>query len=76
MREALGLWRGPAFADLSDVDRRQEEARRLEELRLVAVMERIDADLALGGSGELVSERESLIASDPPVITRVICTTS
>jgi transcriptional activator len=76
LREALGLWRGPAFADLCDVDRRKEEARRLEELRLVAVMERIDADLALGGSGELVSERESLIASDPPVITRVICMTS
>ena len=40
LREALGLWRGPAFADLAGVDCLQGEIRRLEELRLVAVMER------------------------------------
>jgi predicted ATPase/DNA-binding SARP family transcriptional activator len=65
LREALGLWRGPAFADLAGVDCLQEEIRRLEELRLVAVVERIDAELALGGGADLVSELESLVASEP-----------
>jgi len=63
--EALGLWRGPAFADLAGMDCLQGEIRRLEELRLIAVMERVDADLALGAGGELVSELESLVASEP-----------
>jgi predicted ATPase/DNA-binding SARP family transcriptional activator len=65
LREALGLWRGPALADLAGVDCLQGEIRRLEELRLQAVMERIDADLALGAGAELVSELESLVASEP-----------
>ena len=63
--EALGSWRGPALADLAGVDCLQGEIRRLEELRLVAVMERVDADLALGAGGELVSELESLVGSEP-----------
>ncbi|MBV9948233.1 MAG: AAA family ATPase, partial [Myxococcales bacterium] len=65
LREALGLWRGPALADLAGVDCLQGEIRRLEELRLLAVMERVDADLALGAEAELVSELESLVASEP-----------
>ncbi len=65
LREALGLWRGPALADLAGVDCLQGEIRRLDELRLVAVMERVDADLALGGGPELVSELESLVAAEP-----------
>jgi len=65
LEEALGLWRGPALADLAGVDCLQGEIRRLEELRLQAVMERVDADLALGAGAELVSELESLVASDP-----------
>jgi DNA-binding SARP family transcriptional activator len=52
LREALGLWRGPALADLSGVDGVQSEIRCLEELRLLAEMERIDAELALGRGGE------------------------
>ena len=65
LRDALGLWRGPALADLAGVDCLQGEIRRLDELRLAAVMERVDADLALGGGAELVSELESLVASEP-----------
>jgi DNA-binding SARP family transcriptional activator len=37
-----------------------------EELRLVAVMDRVDADLALGAGGAMVPELESLVASEPP----------
>ena len=59
------MWRGAPLADLVGVELLQAEIRRLEELRLVAVMERNDADLALGAADELISELEELIAADP-----------
>src|SRR6266571_465781 len=65
LREALALWRGPALADLSLLEFAQPEIRRLEELRLAALMERIDADLALGRDVELVAELEALGAANP-----------
>jgi WD40 repeat protein/DNA-binding SARP family transcriptional activator len=64
-REALGLWRGPPLADLSHVAAVQLEIRRLAELRLTAVIERIDAELALGRGAELVPELEALVAEQP-----------
>jgi len=67
LREALSLWRGVPLADLALVEALQVEIRRLEELRLLAVMERVDADLALGSGVELVAELEPLIASNPLV---------
>jgi predicted ATPase/DNA-binding SARP family transcriptional activator len=65
LRQALGLWRGSPLADLAGLEPFQSEIRRLEELRLLAVMERIDADLALGAGDELVAELEPLIAVNP-----------
>ena len=65
LREALALWRGPPLADLALLEFVQPEIRRLEELRLLAVMERIDADLALGADSELIAELEGLVASNP-----------
>ena len=50
LREALGLWRGPALADFLYEPFAQTEIARLEELRTVALEERVDADLALGAS--------------------------
>ena len=61
LREALGLWHGPALADLSYEPIAQTEIRRLEELRQAALEERIDVDLALGRHVELVPELESLV---------------
>jgi DNA-binding SARP family transcriptional activator len=58
LREALALWRGPPLADLVVLEFAQPEIRRLEELRLLALMERIDADLALGADAELIPELE------------------
>jgi len=63
--EALALWRGPPLAGLGGVDELQAEARRLEELHLLAEMERIDAELALGAAAEVVVELERLIAAAP-----------
>ncbi len=65
LREALGLWRGPPLADLALLDFVQPEVRRLEELHRLALMERIDADLALGHHAELIPEVERLVVSDP-----------
>jgi DNA-binding SARP family transcriptional activator/ABC-type branched-subunit amino acid transport system substrate-binding protein len=65
LRRALGLWRGPALADLAYESFAQEEIARLEELRLTALEERIEADLALGRHAALVGELEALIARHP-----------
>src|SRR5262245_49691282 len=65
LREALGLWRGPALADISDEPFAPVEAGRLENLRLAALEDRIEADLALGRPHELVGELESLVARHP-----------
>src|ERR671930_2384232 len=65
LRAALGLWRGPALADLASVPFAQTEILRLEELRTAAYEDRIDADLALGRHDQLVPELEVLVAQHP-----------
>ena len=62
---ALGLWRGPALADIADELFAQVEASRLEELRLTALEERFDAQLALGEHHRLVAELDSLVRRHP-----------
>ena len=47
-RGALALWRGPALADLAYESFARPEVERLEDLRLAALEDRIDSDLALG----------------------------
>ena len=65
LRAALSLWRGRPYADLIDVPGLQEEIRRLEALRLLAVESRIDADLANGRHGVVIGELEALAAEFP-----------
>jgi predicted ATPase/DNA-binding SARP family transcriptional activator len=62
--EALALWRGPAFAEFDESFGRIE-ARRLEDLRLAALEERIETDLARGRDVELIGELEALVANHP-----------
>jgi len=62
---ALALWRGPALADLAYEPFAQNEVARLEELRLVALENRGEADLALGHHAALVSELEVLVREHP-----------
>ncbi|MGH2751152.1 MAG: BTAD domain-containing putative transcriptional regulator, partial [Actinomycetota bacterium] len=65
LASALGLWRGQALADFTYEPFAQRAIHALEELRLAATEDRIDADLALGRSGDLVAEIEELIAAHP-----------
>jgi DNA-binding SARP family transcriptional activator len=65
LEHALGLWRGPALAEFAFEQFAQAEIRRLEELRLVALEERIEADLELGHHGDVVGELESLVREHP-----------
>ena len=65
LRAALELWRGPALADFTYEPFAQGEIARLEELRVVALEERIEADLALGHHGDLVGELEALVGEHP-----------
>ncbi|HEX2233175.1 MAG TPA: BTAD domain-containing putative transcriptional regulator [Thermoleophilaceae bacterium] len=65
LREALELWRGPPLSDLAYEAFVQAEAARLEELRLTALEDRIEADLRSGRAAELVSELQALAASHP-----------
>jgi DNA-binding SARP family transcriptional activator len=62
---ALGLWRGPALADLTEVPSAVAEAARLEEARLAALEVRLDADLACGRHGELAAELDALTGAHP-----------
>src|SRR5262249_39876712 len=65
LREALGLWRGPALADFAFEAWATNEIGRLEEMRLAALEDRIEADLAAGCDAELVGELETLVAEHP-----------
>ena len=63
--DALELWRGPAYAGLESTSFGGRETRRLEELRLIALEDRIAADLDLGRARETVGELESLVHEHP-----------
>ena len=65
LREGLGLWRGPPLADLAYEPFAAIEVARLEELRLVACEDLIDAELELGRHADLVPELDALIAEHP-----------
>jgi DNA-binding SARP family transcriptional activator len=65
LADALGLWRGQPLAEFAYEPFAQAEIARLEELRLVLVEERIQADLALGRDAELAGELESLVRRYP-----------
>jgi DNA-binding SARP family transcriptional activator/ABC-type branched-subunit amino acid transport system substrate-binding protein/DNA-binding beta-propeller fold protein YncE len=65
LSDALGLWRGPPFADLSGESAVQAEARRLDELRAAVLEARVEADLALGRHADVLPELEGLVAEYP-----------
>ena len=56
---------GPALTDVADVEILARESARLEELRLVALEGRIEADMELGRAAEVAGELEHLLAEYP-----------
>ncbi|MEV5207350.1 BTAD domain-containing putative transcriptional regulator [Micromonospora sp. NPDC053740] len=65
LREALELWRGPALADAIGPAGAPVQAARLEELRLAAIEDRVEADLALGAQSALIAELRELVVAHP-----------
>jgi len=65
LQTGIALWQGPPLVDFASQPFAQGEIARLEELRLAALEERIEADLALGRHLELVPELEALVHADP-----------
>ncbi|HEY3543315.1 MAG TPA: BTAD domain-containing putative transcriptional regulator [Gaiellaceae bacterium] len=65
LRDALALWRGDPLSDLALEQAFEADVRRLEELRLATLEERIDADLAAGRHVDVVPELMSLVAGNP-----------
>lgn len=62
LRDALSLWSGAAFADVQGGIQLDMETRRLEETRLCALDQRIEADLRIGRHRELLAELTVLVA--------------
>ncbi|MDG4807017.1 BTAD domain-containing putative transcriptional regulator [Micromonospora sp. WMMD1120] len=67
LREALDLWRGAALQDvgLADSAALDAAATRLERLRMTALEDRFDAEIAVGDGPELVAELTDLVAAHP-----------
>jgi peptide/nickel transport system substrate-binding protein len=65
LTEALGLWRGPALADVLYEPFASGPARQLEERRLTALESRVEAELDCAGGAALVPELEQLVADYP-----------
>ena len=63
--EALGLWRGPALADLADTDPFRPEAARLDEARLGLVEDLAEAELALGRPARALARLEPHVEANP-----------
>ena len=62
---ALALWSGKAFGEFADEWWARPAALRLEELRLVAIEERVEALLAIGEHEQAVSELEAFVSQHP-----------
>lgn len=63
--QALGEWQGRPYADLPQQEVFQSEITRLDELRLAALEERVEADLTVGRHAAVVGELEVLTREHP-----------
>ncbi|MGW2015072.1 BTAD domain-containing putative transcriptional regulator [Streptomyces sp. NPDC001927] len=67
---ALGLWRGPALADVLDAPFARAAATRLDDLRATAAEDRFDAELRLGRCAEVLADLETA-GTERPLSERV-----
>lgn len=67
LHEALSLWRGPAFADVPPVTALRAESARLQKLHGSTLADRVDVDLTLGRSVDVIPELFGLVEEHPLV---------
>ncbi|HZI37149.1 MAG TPA: BTAD domain-containing putative transcriptional regulator [Acidimicrobiia bacterium] len=65
VRRALGLWRGPALADVAGEPFAQAEIARLGELRAAAMETELEAEMAAGRHREVIGRFEALLTEHP-----------
>ncbi|MFJ4104872.1 BTAD domain-containing putative transcriptional regulator [Amycolatopsis japonica] len=65
LRDALGLWRGPAFADITDAPFRDPQVTRLNELKTSAIEDRVESELKLGRHEDVLAELREVIDEQP-----------
>ncbi len=65
LRDSLSVWRGSPYADFRYEPFARNEIARLEELRLFALEQRLQADLAIGHGADVVAELETLVREHP-----------
>ena len=65
LESGLSLWHGVALEDLRYEPALAEQSARLEELRVAALEERIDADIELGRHAEVTPELQELVGEHP-----------
>ncbi|WP_018506090.1 BTAD domain-containing putative transcriptional regulator [Parafrankia discariae] len=65
LAQALGWWRGPAYAEFADQPWVRAERSRLVDLRLHAVERRAEALLALGLAARAAADLDALVAQHP-----------
>ncbi len=65
LAHALSLWRGDAYGEFGDIPALRAESARLHGMRMSAVADRIDAELATGAGAELVTELTGLTEQHP-----------
>ena len=65
LADALGLWRGPAFADFADLDFARSAFTRLEEQRLAALEDLAQARLDLGEHAAVIADLADVVAEHP-----------
>lgn len=62
---ALALWRGPPLADLADEPFAREHLPRLQELRVAAIEEHAEVDLAQGREAAVIASLRRLVRDEP-----------
>lgn len=65
LADALGLWRGPALADVSDNGHLARQATRLEEARLDAIEDLAEVELATGLAADVLVRLEEHVEANP-----------
>jgi DNA-binding SARP family transcriptional activator len=65
LRKALALWRGAPLADFEYESFAQAAIERLEEIRVAALVQQVEAELALGHHAQLIGQLEELVAERP-----------